>query len=381
MRVKTKELYGRLDPSIRHQIQKRGIGIKENIYIGFDTEFTISNAKENKMVSAQLAITTKSYVQIPKVYKYTISTIDEKTNSIIKISKNSNTFNYTKLEMSIQKNIELIRMLKYEKYDYGMEIITECLKLIKGLSYIDKDDYTVFTLPRSVIQPYIQFGDSFSLEEMLKIATSIAKPYIDESNNQLMLLIRGIASNKFRLEEGKDRLLLDIREKYKDFESIDEIGKDFDKPLPLKNKEELLHVLAEKRLTRKFLVDLFSPKTSVTKTRGYYIIAHLTQADLSLLRDFSEVKEELSIVNGSFVTLGKPINFRGQSIHVRDTMLLAPGGSKSLASIGYLYNKEFNKIKINKEDLEDMQGFLIRDKAKFTEYALRDSLISLIHAA
>ena len=34
------ELYSMLDPSIRHYIQKRGISLRENTYIGFDTEFT-----------------------------------------------------------------------------------------------------------------------------------------------------------------------------------------------------------------------------------------------------------------------------------------------------------------------------------------------------
>jgi hypothetical protein len=62
-------------------------------------------------------------------------------------------------------------------------------------------------------------------------------------------------------------------------------------------------------------------------------------------------------------------------------MLLAPGGSKSLASIGKLYGGVLNKIEISKADLEDMEGFLHRDKDKFTEYALRDALISLIHAS
>jgi hypothetical protein len=99
-----------------------------------------------------------------------------------------------------------------------------------------------------------------------------------------------------------------------------------------------------------------------------------------MLRDFNLIKEELSIVSGSFVTLGTPISVSGRRVHIRDTMLLAPAGSKSLASIGNLYSADFNKLKIGKGDLEDMQGFLIRDKDKFIEYALRDALISLIHA-
>jgi hypothetical protein len=99
-----------------------------------------------------------------------------------------------------------------------------------------------------------------------------------------------------------------------------------------------------------------------------------------MLNDFEEIKEELSIVNGSFVTLGKPFKFQGRSVHIRDTMLLAPGGSKSLTNIGRLYGEMFKKVEINKSDLEDMQGFLQRDKSKFIDYALRDALISLIHA-
>jgi hypothetical protein len=57
---------------------------------------------------------------------------------------------------------------------------------------------------------------------------------------------------------------------------------------------------------------------------------------------FSVLKEELSIVNGSFGTLGKAIDYNSRNVHIRDTMLLAQGGSKSLASIGMLYGEGFN---------------------------------------
>jgi tRNA A-37 threonylcarbamoyl transferase component Bud32 len=62
-------------------------------------------------------------------------------------------------------------------------------------------------------------------------------------------------------------------------------------------------------------------------------------------------------------------------------MLLAPGQSKALASIGKLYGGVLNKISISHSDLTNMQGFLDRDRSSFIEYALRDSLISLIHAS
>jgi hypothetical protein len=375
---KSRELYGRLDPSIRHHLQKRGISIKENIYIGFDTEFTRQSSLRNKLISAQLAVSTRTYVQIPIKRSYKISSLDVTTNKLKLVKKDSKNLNYSKIETSIQICIDAIRSTKYKNSDAGMLILNEGLRLIKGMSYNEKDDYITFALPRSVIQPYFQICDSFSMADILKISSSLAKPYFETSNKQLMKLIENISPENFNLLEGKEKLVDDLYSLYGDYTSIEEIGNDFDKPLALIPYEKLPTVDDdEKRLTRQILGDI--RKISITKTRCSYIIAHLTQADLSLLSDFSMIKEELSIVNGSFVTIGKPIKYMNKNVHIRDTMLLAPGSSKSLASIGSLYSIGFNKIKISKFDLEDMQGFLIREEAKFTEYALRDALISLIH--
>ena len=380
--VKEKELYGKMDPSIRHHLQKRGLSIKENTYIGFDTEFTKSSLETNCLVSAQIAVTTKSYIKIPRVRRYQVSTVDEKTNKLIILSNNTTKFNYAKIEESIQKCIDEIRLIKYSRSDGEMLILSECLKMIKGLSYYEQDDYTTFSLPRSVIQPYIYYGNSFSLKEILEKSSTLAKKYLDESNGIIMDLIRTITKKDFSFKDGKDKLIGAIHQVFSDYSQVEAIGYGFDKPLTFKSGDiPVLAVPDDKRLTRYYLNELFSHKLCVTKMNCYYLIAHLTPADLSMLSDFNEVKEELTIVNGSFVTLGNPITYAGKSIHIRDTMLLAPGGSKSLANIGKLYSEEFNKVKINKEDLEDMQGFLFRDKEKFTEYALKDAIISLIHAS
>jgi hypothetical protein len=135
-------------------------------------------------------------------------------------------------------------------------------------------------------------------------------------------------------------------------------------------------------LTREFIPNLLDKdqKLSFTIKKDYYLIAHLTQADLSMLNDFEMIKDELSIVNGSYVTIRESINYCNKNIYVRDTMLLAPSGSKRLAQIGNLYGDKYEKIVITQTDLEDMQGFLDRDRDKFTQYAIRDALISLVHA-
>jgi hypothetical protein len=362
-----KDLYERLDPSIRCYILKKGINIKQNTYIGFDTEFTKKSLVLNTLVSSQLAVTTKTYVQIPKTMGYQLSHLDENSNRLIPVAKVSSVLNYAKIENSIKMFIDEIRKIKYSKHDVSLLTLTETLKTIKGLKFAERSDSIVFALPRTVIQPYIKYGNSFSLKELIQISSGLAKPYHFESYSVLMQLIKEI---------GVGEIILDkIEGSYEIFD------KEVDQPLALIAGDVITEDLSEKRLTRQYITDIFPQKVSVTQTRNYYLIAHLTQADLSMLSDFDEIKEELSIVNGSFVTLGKPIKFQGRNIHIRDTMLLAPGGSKSLASIGKLYGDVLTKIEISKADLEDMEGFLHRDKDKFTEYALRDALISLIHAS
>lgn len=377
------ELYSMLDPSIRHYIQKRGISLRENTYIGFDTEFTKKELLYNEMVSAQLAVTTRTYVQIPKNNSYNISMIDEKSNKVIKQTTSSLDLNYSKIAMSIQLVINAVRKLKYSQHDLSMLSLIESLKVVKGIQYTDQEDQIVFSLPRSIIQPYIHYGNSFSMKEILRISSGIAKDHHGKSYSALMSLLRKISSNDISMILNQENLECELSKKYGEYREILSLQSGLEDRLPLLSgvSEDFSGDLSEQRLSRQYLTDLFPQKVSVTRSKNYYLIAHLTQADLSLLSDFDEIKDELSIVNGSFVTLGKPIKYCGKNIHVRDTMLLAPGGKKGLASIGKLYGGVLTKLEISKEDLVNMKGFLARDKAKFTEYALRDAIISLIHAS
>ena len=61
-------VYYFLDSSIKIKLNNPGLVITQNIYTGFDTEFYKDNTEQNKIVSAQLAICTKTYLKIP-IYK------------------------------------------------------------------------------------------------------------------------------------------------------------------------------------------------------------------------------------------------------------------------------------------------------------------------
>ena len=124
-------------------------------------------------------------------------------------------------------------------------------------------------------------------------------------------------------------------------------------------------------------------KISLTVVNNFYLIAHYNAADLPMLSNFeNDLKKQLSIVNKSFVSLGKPLRYEDKFMYVRDTMLLAPAGYNSLARLGELYNEEgdYSKRRISQEDLNNMKEFLKRDEKAFKEYALQDAIITLKHA-
>jgi len=198
----------------------------------------------------------------------------------------------------------------------------------------------------------------------------------------IVKLLQDISTKQLTLNHGKDNLLESIHELYKNYTVIEELEKVSGKIYPVISQTRIMKKKTEeKMLTREFIPDFFEPghKLCVTSTKHYYLLSHLTQADLSMLDDFDIIKEELSIVNGSLITIQDPLKFKGRNLHVRDTMLLAPGGSKSLAAIGKLYGEGFEKLKVSKNQIEDMQSFLINEPEQFVEYAVRDALISLVH--
>ena len=115
----------------------------------------------------------------------------------------------------------------------------------------------------------------------------------------------------------------------------------------------------------------------MNRVRNNYMIGHLTNADLSILNDFNELKESLDIVNKSFVTLGKPLIIDNVNVYIRDTMLLAPAGKKSLAALGDLIGVA--KVKLEDHEINSMEVLLVENKEKFVNYALTDAMITLIY--
>ena len=118
-----------------------------------------------------------------------------------------------------------------------------------------------------------------------------------------------------------------------------------------------------------------------------YLAGHFTRADIPAFSDFKTLQSLMSNVRNTFVSIGNfiPVDVKfGRTpvrikVHLRDTMLLTPASSKSLAEVGKLVGvpkvsldpdkKREREIKSNMASLREENWPLFR------EYALNDAVI------
>lgn len=122
------------------------------------------------------------------------------------------------------------------------------------------------------------------------------------------------------------------------------------------------------------------------------LVGHFTRADVPAFEDFKRLTVFLDSVRNTFLTLKEAITVcpvDGDSevtlkVDLRDTILLAPEGSKSLADIGELVGVP--KITLDpapaKEQFfkENMDQLLVQNRDLFEAYAIRDAQICVRYA-
>lgn len=384
-----KNLFSKIDPSIRRKLQKRGITLTENIYTGFDTEYKNIDSTKNHLLSVQMVVNSHTFIKIPKYTKYVLSTLEaltEKSHIIKKSEAEKESIKYDKIENSINIMIDSIRSLKFCQNDFSMTILVKGLKH-KGYNYIEQEDAYIFSMPLTPMERYIYYNDNnqgFTFKEMVIQSNKLGEPQLDLSYNKLMfdlidishtnktLLIENNSNNKNVTNDTTDNKIFEIPEYKGELLISSDIESDTD--------SDNVYDSLNKKISRQFMTTFTSDRVSVTKIKNNYFIAHLTNADLSILNDFDLIKDNLDIVNKSFITLGKPFVYQNSRIFIRDTMLLAPAGNKSLESIGKLYGEKNHKKSLSREEILDMSLLLKNDKQKFQDYAIKDAEITLIHA-
>jgi DNA polymerase type B, organellar and viral len=137
---------------------------------------------------------------------------------------------------------------------------------------------------------------------------------------------------------------------------------------------------------------LTSVCTSVPRT--WVLVGHFNKADFPAFDDRGETLRKLAAIRSSMVTLGYPIkirmmfseveeDFEELYIHVRDSILMAPAGQRSLAAVGDLMGIEKIKLHDDPEVELDMKQNMasVRENLweRFRQYALLDAEISALY--
>lgn len=367
------KLYSKLDPSIRLKLSRPGLGIIQNIYTGFDTEYQNKDSKHNELISVQIAANTRTHLKIPMLEDYSVCTIDAQSNKKYPV-KRIEGFNYTLFEDSVNYCIREIRYIKYSKYDKMIDILNKgfkclCIKRPELFKSFKKGDYLVVSLPRTPVEKFLFIDENktgFKFDDVVNISGNLVNKHLDDDYKR----IRWVINNIRKLYDES------LTKEVGDIFMTSEIGID-----PVENLKVLSQIPSlimtedSKRYSRSKLRSL---EMNINRVKNNYIISHLTNADLSMLKDFDTLKESLDIVNRSFVTLGKPLKVGGFNVHIRDTMLLAPAGKKGLSALGDLLG--FNKLELSQVDLQSMSLLLLNDREKFIKYAITDAIITLLYA-
>lgn len=362
---KYKVLKGLLDPFIRLNIQKRGISIYQNTYIGFDTEYELKDSMTNELISIALAVNTKTILKIPK----NLNLSDHDFNLESDILKDLEFFNNDIFKDIIKNGVISYRNLKYWKHDLSLNHLIRGLNgLIEAGKYniqtMNDDSYNYFSFSRTPVRKGIYINKDnnykgYSLSDVIEISKNMVKYDLNATYEQIMNTLRNLYDN------------LEMRE-LEEIKVKDDYNSDYKL---LTNDYELEET---KKMSRSMMNSFTQDLVNVTKIRNIYLVAHLTNADLCMLNDFGSFKEDLNIVNSSFVTMGKPLIIGSNRVFIRDTMLLSPAGNQSLESLGKLYKN--NKVSLGNRDKSKMLTILENDKNLFIEYALQDSVITLTHA-
>ena len=97
-----------------------------------------------------------------------------------------------------------------------------------------------------------------------------------------------------------------------------------------------------------------------------------------MLKDYNSIKTHFDIVRGTNSTVTRGFYYKNIIIIIslRDTMLLSPPGS-SLSKIGDLY--DLPKIDLDSSYKNNMDVLMEENYELFKTYAMRDSLICLLH--
>lgn len=146
-----KELYNRLDSSLRYSLKRKGMSFIENRYTGFDTEYVNKEISVNKLVSVQLSVNTRTLLKVPSVLEYKYTKVTALTGKFIELSDYHEHFDSLSYLSDMNRLISDYREFKFGDSDKILKRLILSLQ-VKGVPYIEKDGYIIFDFGRTPVR-------------------------------------------------------------------------------------------------------------------------------------------------------------------------------------------------------------------------------------
>jgi len=357
-----------LDNSIKQHLLKKKIKVLAEISTGFDTEYVPIEYGRNELISAQLSITGRIKMEIPRKNKYIFEGVNTLTSENFPKAGPS-IINLEMLERSINDYIQEIRELLFNNYDTKVKSISHYFKMNdKNIdNIVINESAELFSFNKKpIVNKFIIGKDG----EKLKINFSTLTKIINESVN---------------LEDEKAELVKTISDipiwSLPNELSYTKNTKSWNGKTLIQYPIEEVILSNEENMTEKEDFVLAEGDSFVNMKTVNYLCAHYNAADLSMLEDWDEIKtQNIDIIKKSYTSLKLPIKCLGHEIHIRDTLLLSSAAAGSLANVAKAYKMEKIEIPNGQNYYSNMDKLLLDHKDIFKEYAMQDSLITLIHA-
>jgi hypothetical protein len=155
----------------------------------------------------------------------------------------------------------------------------------------------------------------------------------------------------------------------------------------LKSNKTEVKILSNEENNKKYLdsehpvkLKIHSVNLPITTTKNIYLYGHYNTADLSMLENWNTIKiKNIDILKKSYLSIKSPIKMLNEKIYIKDTVLLASAAAGSLDAVGKAHG--LTKIDIPKYFIQGRMDELLNTNFNlFKSYAMKDSLITLIHA-
>lgn len=382
-------VWGHIDLDIRDKFKFKNMKLNKNVYCGFDTEYQNIDFQINKFLTYQLAVTGNLELEIPVNTNYLPEGVNCLTGEKYFVEGFTSVAILDSVEICslIDKSRQALRSILHGKKDLVTAKIIQFL-IQKGVPHVQTEEKFIFTFPYQDIKLRInKFGkEGLTSQELIKEITSIISGGLDQDGINLINDIRSSI-------EETDRLSL-IKDTFNIGEIIVKKGSDgapfytIHKKSFVPKLDNIQDIAGIKQMDISNIDNYSSDHKTLVKNKWFVVeglkvkvhqnlnlLAHYNAADLCSLNDFENFKDNLSIINKSFVTF-KSLKINDWDVNIRDTMLLTAAGGSGLAGLGKMHGIPKKDLQ---GDINNMENLMNLDWEKFKEYALGDSYITLIH--